>query len=442
MRKKVELSMLVLLLIGFTQAEAALPDTIYRVGATDTPGIPWGVFVQGDYAYIADRGRITIVDKSVPTTPWVRSSLNSGPPVAALGVFVRDTVAYLNPIGLGSSFVTVSVSNPDSLYILDWIIVSPSGGLPPTGVITVDTITYLAIGDDGLMMIDVSSPTSIDTIRSYNTPGLALDLSLKDTLVYIADFDSLQIINVVDPLFPVRVGAVGMPNGCQGIHVRDNLAYLVCQSSTGNDGSLQIVDISNPSIPQIIGNINNINGDPVDVHVQGTNAYVTASDHFLPNVEGGVRIIDISDSTNPILVASYETPGDPRGIFVEFPYIYVADQDSLQILEHIIVGIEEDLKKHKQKIEILTLEQNYPNPFNQVTSIKYHLPTSSRMSLKIYDESGRLIRTLIEQSQEVGSYQIQWDGRDDTYRFVNNGIYYYRLTSNFHYLTKKMIFLE
>jgi hypothetical protein len=438
MHKIVKLLIVVLALISFTQAKAALPDTIYRVGATETPGIAWEVFLQGDYAYIADFGRITVVDKSVPTSPWVRSSLNSGPPVFSIGIFVRDTVAYLNPGGWSISFPTVSISNPDSMYVLDWINLSSTGDLTRSGVVTVDTITYIASGTNGFMMIDVSSPTSIDTIRSYNTPGNALDLFVRDSLVYIADFDSLQIVNVSDPTSPFRIGAVNVPTGCYGIDVVGNFAYLACQSTSGSDGSLLIIDISNPSSPQILGSINNINGDPIDVDVQGIYAYVSSSDHSLPTVEGGVRIVDISDSLNPILIASYDTPGDPRGIFAVFPYIYVADYDSLQILRHIKVGVEEELKSNIQP-KLTRLSQNKPNPFINSTILEYKLSSRSTVSLKIFDVAGRLIQSLVHEDQLPGLYRVTWDGRNGVGQEVVSGVYFYQLRTDSSNITKKLI---
>ncbi|MFQ5906278.1 MAG: hypothetical protein ACE5JA_06865, partial [bacterium] len=78
---------------SLAHAEPAMPDSIVRVGACATPEIAWGVFVQGDYARVADQGYLTVMNVKPPTTPLVAGSVDPsvGIPV---GVFVIDTVAY------------------------------------------------------------------------------------------------------------------------------------------------------------------------------------------------------------------------------------------------------------------------------------------------------------------------------------------------------------
>jgi hypothetical protein len=52
---------------------------------------------------------------------------------------------------------------------------------------------------------------------------------------------------------------------------------------------------------------------------------------------------------------------------------------------------------------------NQPNPFSESTIIKYHLRSSGNVTLKIYDQEGRLISTLINESKTEGDYQVAWD---------------------------------
>ncbi len=68
-----------------------------------------------------------------------------------------------------------------------------------------------------------------------------------------------------------------------------------------------------------------------------------------------------------------------------------------------------------------SLLQNYPNPFNPSTTIRYKLPRSTIVSLKIFDALGQLIATLVDERKEAGSYQAQWSAD------VPSGIYFYRL---------------
>lgn len=443
MHRLVSILILTLLLIGSTQAEAALPDSIYRVGATATPGVTWDVFVQGNYAYVADRGFLTIVDVSTLSTPWVVSNV-SDIDFCPVGIVIKDTIAYLNN-GLCNRFSNANVANPTTPFKIDWLTIPPATP-EPKGVSVLDTFAFIADSDDGLIIANISDPSNLTLTGSYNTPGIAIDLFVKDSLVYIADQDSLQIINVTDPTSPTRLGAVAMPTSCYDVAVMGNYAFVACQSNTGTDGRLEVVEVSDPTSPSIVATVNTINGDPFAVYIQGNYVYVVAQDHILPSVEGGVRIVDISNPLSPVLIASYDTPGDPRGIFTSFPYIFIADQDSLQILEHIIVGIDEEETGIDRTPILVRLEQNMPNPFAHHTAINYQISSQSSVSLNIYDVSGRLIRSLVNESQSPGRHTAYWNGEDNTSKKVASGVYLYQLISKSREgeakFSRKIIFLH
>jgi len=77
-----------------------------------------------------------------------------------------------------------------------------------------------------------------------------------------------------------------------------------------------------------------------------------------------------------------------------------------------------------------TLNANYPNPFNSSTTISYTMPVSADIRLSIYNLNGALIRTLINQHQSPGSFEISWNGRNDNNVPVASGIYIYRMEIN------------
>jgi len=68
-----------------------------------------------------------------------------------------------------------------------------------------------------------------------------------------------------------------------------------------------------------------------------------------------------------------------------------------------------------------------PNPFNPATDIKFSLPRSTNVGLRVYDVSGRLVRTLVSGELAAGSHSERWDGRDETGLNVASGIYFARL---------------
>jgi flagellar hook assembly protein FlgD len=90
-----------------------------------------------------------------------------------------------------------------------------------------------------------------------------------------------------------------------------------------------------------------------------------------------------------------------------------------------------------------TLSQNYPNPFNPSTSIEFTVRERTRVSLKVYDVSGQLVRTLLEAERAPGEvHRMTWDGRNDAGQAVSSGVYFYRLVASDFTQTKKMVLLK
>jgi hypothetical protein len=75
----------------------------------------------------------------------------------------------------------------------------------------------------------------------------------------------------------------------------------------------------------------------------------------------------------------------------------------------------------------LLLCQNTPNPFRAATSIRYQLPSSGSVSIRVLDVTGRLVRELANEKQQVGEHVVKWDGRDGRGRVVPPGVYFYHL---------------
>jgi hypothetical protein len=89
-----------------------------------------------------------------------------------------------------------------------------------------------------------------------------------------------------------------------------------------------------------------------------------------------------------------------------------------------------------------SLHQNYPNPFNPATTIRYDLPKSELVTLKVYDILGREVATLVNDKQVAGEKSLVWDGRDDTGKAVSSGIYIYRLRAGAYVKSRKMVLIR
>ena len=91
-----------------------------------------------------------------------------------------------------------------------------------------------------------------------------------------------------------------------------------------------------------------------------------------------------------------------------------------------------------------SLAPNVPNPFNPATTISFAVPEGAggRISLKVYDIRGRLVRTLTEGGHAPGTYSVFWDGGEETGARASSGVYFYRLTAGDFVSTRKMVLLK
>lgn len=83
------------------------------------------------------------------------------------------------------------------------------------------------------------------------------------------------------------------------------------------------------------------------------------------------------------------------------------------------------------------LEQNYPNPFNPVTTIKYSIPQSSNVIIKVFDVPGNEIETLVNEEKPAGNFEVTWNAAA-----LSSGVYFYKIQAGSFTDTKKMVLLH
>lgn len=90
----------------------------------------------------------------------------------------------------------------------------------------------------------------------------------------------------------------------------------------------------------------------------------------------------------------------------------------------------------------LELKQNYPNPFNPSTTIDFVLPEKGKISLKIYNIKGELVRTLVSSVKAKGFHTVVWNGSDDYDKSLSSGVYYYSLKTDFGNRVQKLMIVK
>lgn len=114
--------------------------------------------------------------------------------------------------------------------------------------------------------------------------------------------------------------------------------------------------------------------------------------------------------------------------------------------EIILMGIginPQGISGHPELITKYKLYDNFPNPFNPQTTLRYDIPKSGHVELKIFNIQGQLVRTLLDAIKPAGSYQAIWDGRNEEGIYQASGVYFYRLKAGDRFAeTKRMVLLR
>ena len=245
----------------------------------------------------------------------------------------------------------------------------------------------------------------------YNPPGRisVIDARNKDNLQTIAYWE-----NIPNP-------------GPHNIAISENRRFaFVSDEIGGNPRLLKIWDISN---------LNNV----VKVAEWHPTGITTSIIHnvelfgrylFAAHYTAGLRVVDVSNPLDPKEAAYYDTYPEDDGFTYEGcwgPYIFTSEKIIASDRKRGLFVFRTDFPlKEKNPViaESFSLGQNFPNPFNPSTTIKYSIKFDSYVTLRIYDVTGKLVRTLIDGNIPAGNKQFIFDGKD-----LPSGVYFYNLNA-------------
>ena len=83
------------------------------------------------------------------------------------------------------------------------------------------------------------------------------------------------------------------------------------------------------------------------------------------------------------------------------------------------------------------LNQNYPNPFNPTTIINYSVPNTNMVTIKVYDQLGKQVATLVNEEKPAGNYFVNFNASK-----LSSGVYFYRMQAGSFVETKKLILMK
>ncbi len=116
----------------------------------------------------------------------------------------------------------------------------------------------------------------------------------------------------------------------------------------------------------------------------------------------------------------------------EWVNIYLADKTGNSKGESIslLTNVETDKKENKNLSKSFITARNYPNPFNPSTVISFTIPqklTGSRAILTIYNIQGKVVKVLLDEKLQSGTYLTRWNGTSKNNTQVSSGVYFYEI---------------
>ncbi|MDM8521763.1 C13 family peptidase [Desulfococcaceae bacterium HSG8] len=311
---------------GLQVIDIGNPENLVIIGSADTPGIAVDVTVSDEKAYVVD-GALQIIDISNPENLIIIGSVVT--PGMASGVAVSDGKAYV----VSDSLQVIDIGNPENPVIIGAVeFPRYAFNYGDANDVTVSgEKVYVADAYYGFHVIDVSNPKNpviIGSVGAFGTSSVS-SVAVSDGKAYVAS-DGLQVIDIDNPENPVIIGSIETPGDVFGVTVSDGKTYVVYHTH-GRSG-LQVIGIGNPekNYATIWPRFADGWGDIIsnDVMVSDGKAYVISCDdyiiEYMPECDRcALQVIDISNPQNPVIIGLVWTSSWARGVTVSDGKAYV-----------------------------------------------------------------------------------------------------------------------
>lgn len=287
---------------------------------------------------------------------------------------------------------------------------------------------YLYVIDDnsgGIAIYDVSNPAQMQQAGTIASDAYQVS-NAGDSLLAIAESDLLSIYSLDNPAAPQLLGELSLGYFLSDLAISGQYAYVLKE-----EGGMRVVDISDPSNPAEVGYL--------DLGVDDASIIAVAGDFaYLGTWNGKVFMADISTPQSPVDLGSYDTPlVEISDIKIAGNRVYISDSDAgIRILRNtLLTGIEPPAPGSLP--EAFTLHPNYPNPFNPSTTVAFSLPEAARVTLSVYNIAGEHVQTLTWGQLGAGTHRLTWNASG-----LSSGVYLIRLQAGNQIQTRKALLVK
>ena len=281
-------------------------------------GYAYAIAVEGSMAYLATSwDGLAIVDLSAPGSPAIVSTL--------------DTEGYSQDVAIAGNYAFLAASEAGLLVVN---VEDPKKPVLKTRhdtpgnartVLISGQHAYLTDGDKGLQVIDISDPLLPKTTATFDTPGYAMNVAVSGDYAYVADYWlGLTIIDLRMPSGSATAGRYTTASDAYAVTVADGLAFVICRNG------MEILSLaSNPIAPTFVSRY--VFPEPEDTYWIKSPS-ITDGKIYISTMSSGVHVLDISDPSDPQLLAILATT-EANDLEVVGDEIIVGDQYTLRVLD-------------------------------------------------------------------------------------------------------------
>ncbi|MBL0062892.1 MAG: T9SS type A sorting domain-containing protein [bacterium] len=352
---------------------------------------------------IAAGSYIDVFDVANPSAPFLRGSAN------VIG-FRNSSVAYGEYLFVTSSFDSLDIYRIENNGAVEHVGSYGEHEEEDFGKLwMLDNYLYSQsnFSSDGIRVLNVSDPLNIVRVDTPNLSSSGQSPVVYNEYLYVSNFDTIEVVDVSDPSNPTTISA--FPRGVRGLEMALNRNYLYVEDIFTD--SCAVFDLSDPTEPALMG------------FIDGFDDFGISHDDYMFVVDRGNELT-VYNLQNPLYpgIAGYYKMDDNliRGLSVDWPYVYAGGNENLHIFD-----VSNVLPAHtRSEIPTGITLSAYPNPFNPSTTIAFDLNARAQVSLDVYDVTGRLVRTLINEQLNAGSYTHNFDAQG-----LPSGAYFARLVT-------------
>ncbi len=336
-----------------TSASPVLPTSGVNLLPSGTAGSTVAELL-GTAATDGDSGSLGIAITGVATGGKLYYSLNGGTNWQLLGgtvsaksalllgpdarVYFTASDAQETPIGNALSFKAWDLSEGDSgdkgvnttsgSYLAgDAVLGALGGSRRASDVVVDDHYAYVADGSAGLKVVDISNPAAPSVVSTFPTSYSAVDVQVQGHYAYVADSlksFGFSIVDITDPSAPLLAGKAATQLHPAYLAVSGNHVYL-----TGNDGLLQIFDVTTPSAPVSVAFLPTTDGN-----AYGASSLAVAGNYVYLGGKTGLTVVDVTTPGAAVIVdTSASIGGQVLDILIEDGIAYVASLQGLSVVD-------------------------------------------------------------------------------------------------------------